>query len=136
MKKSLLVSTFFLLFAGIINAQIKQENQKTQEKTTSVKTEFLIMKNGKVCHSVNGKQIEMQNQMTMKNGTVVNPDGSFKYNDGKQVKLHNGECMDMNGKTYHSQEMYRERMLGKQNMNGNPMMNKSSEHKNMGIMNH
>lgn len=136
MKKTLLVSTFFLLFLGIMNAQNKQDNQNSQEKSTATKNEFLMMKNGKVCHIVNGKQIQLQIQMTMKNGAVVNPDGSCKFKDGKQLKLHNGECMDMNGKTYHSQEMFHERMLGKQNMNGNSMMNKGTEPKNMGGMNH
>lgn len=138
MKKIILVSMLFpfLFISDLVNAQNQPQTNKTQQNTSAAKNEFLIMKGGKVYHTVNGKQAALDSKMRMNDGTIVNPDGTCKLINGKEEKFHNGECMDMTGKIYHSQEMYQERMLGMHNMNGGKMMDKDSEHKNMGGMKH
>jgi hypothetical protein len=49
--------------------------------------------------------MQMQHDMTLKNGTVIKPDGSYQLKNGKQLSLRNGQCMDMNGRKYRSEAM-------------------------------
>jgi uncharacterized membrane protein len=114
----LLVPLSLLLLTGTIVAQSQQEEQKTQQ-AAAVKNEHIVMKDGKMLHSMDGKEMQMQNDMTLKNGTMIHPDGSYQLKNGKQLSLRNGQCMDMNGKKYRSQQMFQKRMTGRHDMDGN-----------------
>ncbi len=59
----------------------------------------------------------MQNDMTLKNGTIVKPDGSYQLKNGKQLHLRDGQCMDMSGRKYMSQGMMQRQMQGNHGMN-------------------
>ena len=118
MKKLLFVLTSTIMLIGTAAAQSQQEEQKTQQDA-GVKNEHFLMKDGKMLHIIDGKEMQMQDQMTLKNGTMIHPDGSYKLKNGKQRYLHNGHCMDMSGKKYRSQYMLQKRMMGRHNMNMN-----------------
>ena len=118
MKKLLFVPMLLIIMTGTIVAQSQQEEQKTQQNAIG-KNEHLLMKEGKMLHIMDGKEMQMQNQMTLKNGTMINPDGSFQLKNGKQFRLNNGQCMDMSGKRYRSQEMFQKAMMGRHGMSVN-----------------
>lgn len=41
---------------------------------------------------------------------VVNPDGSYQLQNQKQLRLKNGECLDLDGNRYKSQQEFQQRM--------------------------
>jgi hypothetical protein len=118
MKKMLLVPLSLLLLTGTIVAQSQQEEQKTQPNAAAMNEHFQ-MKEGKMLHIMNGKEMQVQNDMTLKNGTMIHPDGSYQLKNGKQLSLRNGQCMDMDGKKYRSHQIFQKRMTGKHDMDGN-----------------
>lgn len=118
MKKILFVSMSFILLTGTLIAQNLQEEQKAQ-KNDLVKNEHLVMKDGKMYHCMNGKEMLMQDQMVLHNGIVMHSDGSYQFKNGKQRQLINGQCMDMNGRKYRSQEMFQKRLMSGHGMGSN-----------------
>ena len=131
MKKMLLVSMSLIMLTGTVVAQSQQVEQKTNQNAV-VKNEHLVMKDGKMLHNMDGKEIQMQNDMTLKNGTMIKPDGSYHLKNGKQLRLRNGQCMDMNGRKYMSQEMMQRKMQGKYGMSMHGQnMHSGGQHQNM-----
>jgi hypothetical protein len=133
MKKMLLVSMSLITLTGTLVAQNLQEEQKTQQNAV-VKNEHLVMKDGKMCHNMNGKEMQMQDQITLHNGTVMHSNGSYQLKNGKLGQLRNGQCMDMNGRKYSSTGMLQKRMMGRHNMGNNKrnMHNNKNDGKMMG----
>ena len=62
----------------------------------------VMMKDGKMWVTQEGKTTAMDKEMTLKNGTKVMPDGSYVTKDGKKMKLANGESIDKEGKVEHA----------------------------------
>ena len=128
MKKILLAAMSIALLATASVAQQEQGENKNKQSTT-VNDEHLLMKDGKMYQNMNGKEMMMQNQMALYNGTVMHADGSYQLKNGKQRQLRNGHCMDMNGKKYRSHQLFQKNMMrihgtnmhsgsGRQHMNG------------------
>lgn len=133
MKKMILVSLSLLVLAGTVAAQSHQEEQKKQQNAV-MKSEHLVMKDGKMLHNMDGKEMQMQNDMTLKNGTIVKPDGSYQLKNGKQLHLRDGQYMDMNGRKYMSQgRMMQRQMQGNHGMNNTQgqKMQQGGHHQNM-----
>lgn len=63
-----------------------------------MKKDHLMMKDGKMEMTKNGKTMLMDKDMTMSNGTEVMTDGMCKMKDGKTMTMKEGDMMDMNGK--------------------------------------
>lgn len=57
----------------------------------------MMMKDGKMMQSMDGKTMMMEKTVTLANGTMVMTDGMVKMKDGKSMKLKEGECIDENG---------------------------------------
>ena len=78
----------------------QQTKEQTQVKSTQQKKSMdcCLMKNGKIYELKNGKETLIEKEMTLKNGTVVSPDGTCKMKEGKTMKMKEGQCCDMNGK--------------------------------------
>ena len=126
MKKILLAAMSIALLATASVAQQEQGENKNKQSTT-VNDEHLLMKDGKMYHNMNGKEMMMQNQMTLHNGTVMQPGGSYQLKNGQQRQLHNGHCMDMNGKKYQSHQMFQKNMMRMHGSN----MHSGNNHSNM-----
>jgi len=88
MKKIAILFTALLFGTGIL----------AQEKMEHKMKDCVMMKDGKMMVCKAGKTMEMSEDMTMKNGTVVMKDGSVKMKDGKMMKMKEGEVMYMDGK--------------------------------------
>jgi hypothetical protein len=52
----------------------------------------------------NQEKIQLQEKLALQNGDVVNPDGNCQLKNGKQLRLKEGECLDMNGNRYENQK--------------------------------
>ncbi|OQP60158.1 hypothetical protein A3860_34320 [Niastella vici] len=130
MKKIFLAALSVLLFTTITMAQQQGENKNQQNAVAN--DEHLMMKEGKMYHNVTGKEMMLENPMTMPNGTVIHPDGSYQLKNGKQRKLLNGQCMDMNGKKYRSHQMFQKSVMRTQGAN----MHAGSNHLNMNMSGH
>ncbi|MDP1764275.1 MAG: hypothetical protein Q8L07_10345 [Sediminibacterium sp.] len=115
MKKLFFVPMSLIMMTGTIVAQNQQAEQKIQQNAV-VKVEYLVMKDGKMLHTTDGKDMLMQHDMTLKNGMMIKPDGSYQLKNGKQLRLRDGQCMDMNGSKYRSQGMFQRKMQGKYGM--------------------
>lgn len=115
MKKLLFVSMSLIMLTGSILAQSQQAEQKIQQNVVG-KNDHFLMEDGKMLHMIDGKGMQMQNNMTLKNGTMINPDGSYHLKNGKQLRLRDGQCMDMNGSKYRSERMLLRNPQGKQGM--------------------
>lgn len=131
MKKILLAAMSLVLLTTASIAQQAQGQNKIEQIIT-VNDEHLLMKDGKMYHNMNGKEMMMQNQMTMQNGTVMNADGSYRLKNGKQRQLRNGQCMDMDGKKYKSHHMFQKSMMRMHRQN----MHSGSNHQNMNTGGH
>lgn len=109
MKKILLAAMSIVLLATATIAQQAPTGNANQQGST-VNDEHLIMKDGKMYHSMNGKEMMMDNQMTLQNNTIMHSDGSYQLQNGKKRQLRNGQCMGMNGKKYRSHQMFQKSM--------------------------
>lgn len=127
MKKNLLAAMSIVFLTTASFAQQASTGNANQQGFT-VNDEHLIMKNGKMYHSLNGKEMMMENPMTLHNSTVMHPDGSYQLKNGKNRQLRNGHCMDMNGKKYRSHQMYQKSMM---RMHGSGMHSGSHQGMNM-----
>ena len=59
--------------------------------------EMWIVRMGKVMNFKDGVLTPLEKQMTMKNGTVVRPNGLLTMKDGSTYQMQDGERLDMEG---------------------------------------
>lgn len=130
MKKILLAAMSIVLLATATIAQQAPTGNANQQGST-VNDEHLIMKDGKMYHSMNGKEMMMDNQMALQNNTIMHSDGSYQLQNGKKRQLRNGQCMGMNGKKYRSHQMFQKSMM---RMHGSGMH--SGGHQGMNMNGH
>jgi len=93
MKKPLLLLLVMFISVGSLMAQDK-----------IVDSDYCIFQDNTVVQYVDGKPTTITSVVTLKNGTTVNPDGSFTSSKGKSATLKDGECLGMSGKKYKSEE--------------------------------
>ena len=77
-------------FVAAAHAQDKMGDKKMKN--------CVMMKDGKMMVMKDGKTMMMDQDMKMKNGTMVMKDGTVKMKDGKTMMMKEGESMDMGGK--------------------------------------
>lgn len=107
MKKTLLISLVLTMLTGNIMAQAGQVEQKMQQNVFEDRG-YLLKENDKVLLIMDetGMGIKMENDMTLKNGTIIKPDGSYQLQSGVQLQLQNGQVMDANGAAYKSERKF------------------------------
>jgi len=80
-----------------------QFRKQEQLRMEAMNQEHFMFQDGNMYRFQNGKQIQMQNQVTLRNGMEVDPDGTFQMRDQERVLLRNGECVDPNGNVFKTQ---------------------------------
>jgi len=93
MKKSLLLLLVAFMSVGSLMAQDK-----------IIDSDYCIFQDNAIVQYVDGKPTTISSAVTLKNGTTVNPDGSYINSKGKSARLKDGECLGMSGKKYKSEE--------------------------------
>jgi len=97
--KKILVACFAVAISCSAMAQSKMSSDTSMHKMTNMKMDgSVMMKDGKMMCTMNGKTKLMDKTMIMKNGTKVMTDGTVKMKDGKTMMLKNGQCVMMSGK--------------------------------------
>ena len=69
-----------------------------------------VMENGKVMAMKNGKEMILTQNMMLKNGATVMPDGMVKMKDGTTNMLKDGQYVDIDGKMGMMSNMKMEKM--------------------------
>ncbi len=91
MKKSLLLLVALMFSVGTLMAQDK-----------IVDSDYCIFQDGTVVQYTDGKPITIKAAVTLNNGTIVNPDGTYMAGS-KSASLSDGQCLGMSGKMYKSE---------------------------------
>lgn len=106
--------------------KVMQENkglsQEQMRERNENRTQFVAM-DGQIFQVRNQEQNRLQNEMALGNGTRINPDGTYQTRDQKQLRLKDGECLNLEGQKYQNILQHR-KMVMQKNMNQQKNINK------------
>lgn len=131
MKNLIAVIISFIMIAGTVQAQdtVRKRDQTqsgVQKRDRIHQEEHLHLQDGKLYQIRKGVRSEVKSQIKLKNGTVVNPDGSYMLKNQERLRMSNGECMDMSGNIYKNQNMFNKRqMMNRTEMQKHRQMNRT-----------
>jgi len=109
---------------GLSKAQIQERNQNRIH---------YIAVDGDMLQVRNQLQERLQTSMTLGDGTIVNPNGTYQNQGGKQLRLQDGECLNSEGKLHQNQYQYRQNIIQTQNnMRKNQVQTQTKAKKNVG----
>lgn len=95
----------WLLLTGTAMAQHQHAESPPPQRAVA-KSEHLVLRDGKMMYSLNGQEMQLQQPLTLKNGTVIHPNGTYVLKNGKQRVLRIGQCLDLKGKVYDSEQVF------------------------------
>jgi hypothetical protein len=115
----IVVTLFLFLYEVAAQDTSRQQVQTSLQRRARIhQEEHLLFQDGKLYRMQQGVRTQVQEAARLKNGGVVNPDGSYQLKDQQRQQLRNGECIDLNGNRYQSQRMFNQRrMMTPQQMN-------------------
>ena len=89
-----------LLFAGSLATVATAQSSKAAPKMQTVNQgkDYVILKDGKAHLVKGGTSTELQNDMTLPNGTIISTTGTVKSSEGTTLQLKEGEKLDLDGK--------------------------------------
>ncbi|MES1220582.1 MAG: DUF6799 domain-containing protein [Bacteroidota bacterium] len=94
--KKMLVMLLACCMGVAIYAQTTDQTAKKQTKK-----DCIMMKDGKIWQTKDGKTEELTADVALENGTTVMKDGTVKMKDGTTKMLKDGDCVWMDGKITH-----------------------------------
>lgn len=100
MKRTLLLAVFAVLGTTMLVAQDRDQIQDRDQ-------DRLMLVDGEVLQIRDQDQIRLNEPITLNDGTVINPDGTYMTGDQKQMRLKDGECLDNDGVFYRNEYQYR-----------------------------
>lgn len=111
MKKILILfATAIFVITGAVQAQDRDRDQ-TKKQDRIHQEDHLRLQDGS-CLLVNkGVSTPLREPYKLKNGTIVNPDGSYQLQNQQKLQLRNGECLDLNGNRYLNQNKFNQRKM-------------------------
>ena len=120
MKKLLILITALALSSTAFS-QEKMEMKKGMKMgkmnhKMGMKKDHIMMMDGKMKMVKNGKEMPIENEMTMGDGTKVMADGMCTKKDGTTMTMKNGDMMDMDGKMGKMSKMGKNGKMGKMKM--------------------
>jgi hypothetical protein len=102
MKKKVLVIVFIVFGIAMTNAQDRDQDQDRDR----IQDRFMLV-DGDVLQIRDRDQIRLNDEYVLSDATIVNPNGIFQTKDWKQLRLKDGECLDMDGIKYRNEYQYR-----------------------------
>lgn len=96
---------FFLIALVVLGPTATPAQDRDQEQDQDQVR--LMQVDGGVLQIRDHDQIRLQTNLTLNDGTQINPDGSYTTRDRDRLRLKEGECMDMDGVVYNSEYQYR-----------------------------
>ena len=91
----------------------KTQEQLREQKHTQLMAmgePHFVFQNGQMYRSQNQLHLQMREQLTLDNGILINPDGSYQLKNGRKEALREGQYLDREGKRYESRDRFREKM--------------------------
>jgi hypothetical protein len=89
-----------------------------------------MLVDGEMLKIRNQLQNRLQQKLNLNNGTSVNPDGTYQTKERKQLRLKDGECLNMDGEmfknTYQQRKMEIKKTTKKQKVQKKPKAQKKS----------
>jgi hypothetical protein len=104
MKKIFLLLVFVVLGTTVLRAQ---DRIKAQDKIKAQDHVSLMLVDGDLLLIRDRDQIRLLDKTTLSDGAVVNADGTVLKRGGDKLRLHDGECIDLNGVIYANEYLYR-----------------------------
>lgn len=104
MKKLILFLVFVVAYTTGFTAQDLDSNQEQNH-------DQIMVVNGDVLLIQNNHPMPLQSRITLSDGTIVNPDGTYQTKDFKRFRLHDGECLDNDGIKYRNECQYRSKVI-------------------------
>jgi len=100
-----------LLMAGMTQAQDPardrdRDQDKTQLRDRIHQEDHLMLLDGQLYRVQKGNRMQVKESFRLKNGTMINPDGSYQSQNQQRLQMRDGECMDMNGNRYLNQQKF------------------------------
>ena len=97
--KKLIFTLIFAVLTTTMFAQIVMESKETIQTEQKATLHCYFMKDNAMSECWGDKATPMENDATLKNGTMVDTKGNVVMKDGKKATLKNGECiLAQNGK--------------------------------------
>jgi hypothetical protein len=90
---------------NLYNSQA-QFRQLAQLRIQAMNQEHFVFSNGNLYRVNEQVQTQIREPMNLQNGIVLHEDGIFQLRDQQQIQLRNGECIDPDGNIYGSQEQF------------------------------
>ncbi|WP_336069406.1 DUF6799 domain-containing protein [Mesoflavibacter sp. CH_XMU1404-2] len=94
MKQVILLAFALFMTTGAVMAQDKIQVEDAN---------YVILLNEKVYHYTQKGVEPLKKELKLHNGTIVQTDGTYTTEDGKTMKLEDGQCLGMSGKLYKDQ---------------------------------
>jgi len=104
------------LSSGVFAQEHKMEDMDKKEQKMDMKKDHVMMMDGKMKMVKDGKEMPMEKEMTMGNGTKVMADGMCTKKDGTTMTMKNGDMMDMDGKMGKMPKPAKKGKMGKMKM--------------------
>jgi len=84
--------------------------QQMQYHQQAMAQEHVMFQNGQLYQIRDQQKVQLKEQVKLRDGSAINPDGTWLKRSGDRQQLKNGECMDMEGKFYANQDRFHEKM--------------------------
>jgi len=104
MKKLVLFLVIVIVHITSLTAQDQYSNQEQLQG-------HIMIVNGDVLLIQDNHPMRLQSGITLSDGTIVNPDGTYQTKDFKKFRLHDGECLDNDGIKYRNECQYRNKVI-------------------------
>jgi len=82
----------FLLAIAVQGTVTLQAQDRDQDRIHDPDQDRVVLVDGDLLQIKDRDQIRYQNPLTLNDGTVVNPNGSYLTRDCDRLRLHDGEC--------------------------------------------
>lgn len=100
----------FLDGEGNVYASQEQFRHEAHLRLQASNQEHFIYQNGQMYQFMNWEQTPLRQRLTLENGLVVSPDGTYRLKNRRQQKLGDGECLDPDGNRYASHEQLHQQL--------------------------
>lgn len=97
---------FWLFLFGVAGYMAAAQDQQRDRLRFN---DHYRLQDGKMLQIKDGQQTTVTSPQTLNNGAVVNPDGTVRTRTQRQFRLRDGECLDVDGNRYASQERMQRR---------------------------
>jgi hypothetical protein len=116
MKKLVLMLASLFILIVMVNGQDTlrkpyQANAQFPRRDRIHQEEHLMLIDGKLYKMQSGVRTQVESQVQLRKGGVINPDGSYQLKNAERLQLHNGECLDLDGNRYQNQRMFGKRQM-------------------------